>query len=207
LIVIIDTGTANVASIQNMLHRCGVKSVLAKKPEDAYSASKLILPGVGSFDNAMTVLTENRWIEFIQNFVIDERKPILGICLGMQLLTRGSEEGIIPGLNLINADTRRFDEKKMVSSHLIPHMGWNLVSKQKDMGLFDTDDKEERFYFVHSYHVICDNDEDVLTTTNHGYEFVSSFKKGNITGVQFHPEKSHKFGFNFFKKFLAEDFQ
>jgi len=207
LIIIIDTGTGNLASIKNMLHRCGIDSKIAKSPEEASKASSLILPGVGAFDNAMQVLNSKGWTGFIRNSVLDKEIPILGICLGMQLLTRSSEEGTMEGLGVVDADTKRFNETEMIDTRLIPHMGWNLISKKKDEGFFEFENEEERFYFVHSYHVVCDNKDDILTTTNYGYEFVSSFKRGNVTGVQFHPEKSHKFGFNFFKNYFLREGQ
>ena len=129
--------------------------------------------------------------------------PYLGICLGMQLLTKHSEEGKISGLGFVDAVTLLFDKNKMVEKLKIPHMSWNLVNVAKENILFDPS-KELKFYFVHSYHVVCNDEQDVLTTTDYGYNFVSSFCRGNIIGVQFHPEKSHHFGYSFFTKFIKD---
>jgi len=201
-ISVIDYGSGNIGSICNILRKAGANVNVIQSSELVSDATCIILPGVGAFDNAMNQLESGGWIDPLFHYAKIDNKPLLGICLGMQLLTRCSDEGVKSGLGFINADTIRFSVEKMDYQRTIPHMGWNSAHVHKKNVLFNRDDPEERFYFVHSYHVVCDNNEDVLATTNYGYEFVSSFQNGNIIGVQFHPEKSHRFGYQFFKSFV-----
>ena len=202
MIVIIDYGMGNLGSIQNMLKKIGVQAEISSKRHDIESADKLILPGVGAFDAGLKNLDERGLIPVLQNQVIKNKTPILGICLGMQLMTKSSEEGDRPGLGWIDATTVRFKFGKEEQNLKIPHMGWNTVNLKKQITLFRDMFEEPRFYFVHSYHVICNNEENILATTNYGDDFVSAFQKGNIIGVQFHPEKSHKFGMKILKNFV-----
>jgi len=200
LIVIIDYGMGNLGSIQNMLKKVNAHATISSDTKVIASADKLILPGVGSFDTAVTNLNRLELIPLLNERVIDGKTPLLGVCLGMQLLTRRSEEGIMPGLGWINAETIRFrfENEKLK----IPHMGWNTVEIQKkDDPLFRDLSYEARFYFVHSYYVKCNDPSNVLTTTIYGSDFCSSVVKENIRGVQFHPEKSHKFGMKLLKNF------
>lgn len=201
MLVIIDYGLGNIGSIVNMIRKVGYECVVSCEIEKIRNATKIILPGVGAFDSAMKRLSELSLIDVLKEKVIIEKTPIIGICLGMQLMTFNSEEGKIEGLGFINAVTKKFnlDEK-----YKIPHMGWNTVSLKKDSKLFyGMENRENRFYFVHSYYAVCSNPYDVLTTSNYGgIEFVSSFEKENIIGVQFHPEKSHKFGMQLIKNFV-----
>ena len=192
MIVIVNYGLGNLGSIKNMLTKIGSKSIISSKPDAISRADKLILPGVGSFDRGMSNLEKLKLIPVINKKVIEEKTPILGICLGMQLMTKNSQEGKLKGLGWINADTIRFnkDDEKFI----IPHMGWNNIILNKNHSILNNINRNSRFYFVHSYHVVCQNDSDILTTTNYGYDFVSAFQKNNIIGVQFHPEKSHRFG-------------
>ncbi|PLY10473.1 MAG: imidazole glycerol phosphate synthase subunit HisH [Arcobacter sp.] len=199
MIVVIDYGMGNVGSIVNMIKRVGYECIVSSSVDDILNASKLILPGVGSFDNAMKNLQELNLIDPINKQVIENKIPILGICLGMQLLTKGSEEGILEGFSYINGYSNKLDT---ANGLLVPHMGWNLIDIKKINNLYDNDIDEQRFYFVHSFVVSCKDNQDILTTTCYGKEFVSSFQKDNIIGVQFHPEKSHTFGIHFFKNFL-----
>jgi glutamine amidotransferase len=201
-IVIIDYGLGNLGSIRNMLKKIGGEGVISSKISDIQEAEKLILPGVGNFDQGMRNLEILGLLPILEDKVIQERTPILGICLGMQLFAHRSDEGKAKGLGWIDAEVVRFkfDDKGM---HLkIPHMGWNLVRISHRNPLFEQMDPEPRFYFVHSYHVACRNAEEVLTQTFYGYEFASSVKRGNIYGVQFHPEKSHKFGMKLLDNYL-----
>lgn len=200
MIVIIDYGIGNINSILNMLIKIGTEAVVSSDRSVIEKADKLILPGVGAFDYGMSNLKSGGFIELLDSMVVRRKVPVLGICLGMQLMTGKSEEGSLPGLGWIDAETKkfRFDggiEKK------VPHMGWNSVRISRKTDLFPETDEAYRFYFVHSYHVICNNDDDVLATTNYGYDFVSAFQAENIIGVQFHPEKSHKFGMHLLKGF------
>lgn len=201
MIVIIDYNMGNIGSIVNMLKKAGGTAVLSSDPNQIEQAEKLILPGVGAFDVGMQNLAELGFNEILRKKVIEKRTPILGICLGMQLLTERSEEGALPGLGLVNASTVRF--RFDCNSNLrIPHMGWNSVTVRKESPLFYDMYPDPVFYFVHSYHVVCHRAEDVLSTTNYGYDFVSSLHKGNIFGTQFHPEKSRKYGLKLIKNFV-----
>jgi glutamine amidotransferase len=203
MIVIIDYNLGNVNSIANMIKKIGYKCIITSNPHEISQADKIILPGVGAFDYGIQNLKKLNIYNIIIKKVIEEKTPILGICLGMQLLTKGSEEGNLEGLGCINAYTKKFkfEDNKLK----IPHMGWNIVKLQKKSLLFEGMEKQEnRFYFVHSYAVECYEKEDILTTTYYGYEFVSSFEKENIIGCQFHPEKSHKFGMKLFKNFVEK---
>lgn len=200
---IINYGIGNVKSLANILQKVGVNFSVITDPSEIDNCQSLILPGVGSFDAAMERLESGKWIGPLYKFAKIECRPLLGICLGMHLLTKHSEEGKISGLGFVDAVTLLFNKNKMVEKLKIPHMSWNLVNVAKENIFFDPS-KELKFYFVHSYHVVCNDKQDVLTTTDYGYNFVSSFCRGNIIGVQFHPEKSHQFGYSFFTKFIKD---
>ncbi len=200
MVVIIDYGIGNLGSIQNKLYRLGIKSVISSKIDDLEKAEKIILPGVGAFDNGIKNLKNYGLIEILNKLVIKKKVPILGICLGMQLFTNSSEEGVLSGLSWIDAKTKRFNFK---NNHLrVPHVGWNTILNKKDSSLFKDIQKDHRFYFTHSYHVVCENEENVVATTNYGFDFHSVIQKNNILGVQFHPEKSHKEGIKLTKNFV-----
>lgn len=200
-VVIVDYKMGNLFSIKNMLSKLGTTAVVSSSLKDISSAEKLILPGVGAFDTAVSNLRTLDLIPTLNKKVLSEKTPVLGICLGMQLFSKKSEEGKLPGLGWINGETVKFNfgEKSTLK---IPHMGWNAVIPHKKSSIFKNSDDEQRFYFVHSYHVICKDCADVLATTNHGFDFVSALNHKNIYGVQFHPEKSHKFGMRLLRNFL-----
>ncbi len=199
MIVIIDYGMGNIGSILNMLKKIGASGTISSNPDVIRKADKLILPGVGSFDQGMANL-ERLGLVPVLNKKVAAGTPVLGICLGMQLMTKSSEEGKAAGLGWIEARTVRFRHDP--SSKLkVPHMGWNLVTQKKESALLRDMYPEPRFYFVHSYHAVCSDPQDVLTATPYGYEFTSAFQRGNIFGVQFHPEKSHKFGMKLLRNF------
>jgi len=202
LIVIIDYKMGNLGSILNMLKKIGVQSIVSSLPEDILQADKLILPGVGAFDNGMANLKESSLLSVLNEKVLAKKTPILGICLGMQLLTRRSAEGRLEGLGWVEADTVRFRFGKEESTLKIPHMGWNTVMFKTGSVLSSELEDEARFYFVHSFHVVCDREENVAGKTFYGYEFSSAIQNGNIIGVQFHPEKSHKYGLRLLKNFV-----
>lgn len=203
MLVIIDYGMGNLGSVKNMFKKIGVDTTISSDIVDIKKASKLILPGVGAFDNAMNNLKELGLVDIIRAKVITDKTPIMGICLGMQLLTNGSDEGELDGFGFIDAYSYKFDNTRFANSLPIPHMGWNRAKLNKKSKLInEVSECENRFYFVHSYAVSCQESEDVLTTSVYGYDFVSSFEKNNIIGCQFHPEKSHKFGMNLFKNFV-----
>ena len=197
MLVIINYEMGNLMSISNMLKKLGHNSILSNKKKDISNASKLILPGVGAFDQAMKNIKSLGIYDVINDKVINDKTPILGICLGMQLLTKGSEEGIEPGFGWINAKTIRFKN----TSLKVPHMGWNSVSIKKNSPLFDSENKVRRYYFVHSYYVEYDQLDHTLATTYYGDEFSSMLHEENIYGAQFHPEKSHNFGMEILDNF------
>jgi glutamine amidotransferase len=201
MIIVIDYGMGNLGSILNMLKKIGAPAKVSSDLKEIDIADKLILPGVGAFDTAMRQLAEIDMIELLNDKVLNRKTPTLGVCLGMQLLTKGSEEGVLPGLGWIDAETIRFRFDPQQTNLKIPHMGWNTINICREGTLFRELNGESRFYFVHSYHVVCHQPEDVLATTNYGYECVSALQRGNIMGAQFHPEKSHKFGMKLLKNF------
>lgn len=200
MITIIDYGMGNLKSIKNMLKHLGVPSNISGNTDEILEAQKIILPGVGAFDNAMSNINSMGLKEILDRKIIDEKIPVLGICLGMQLLTEKSEEGSIKGLGYIKGKTVKFSFPKKENLK-IPHMGWNTITILKESLLTKDMYGENRFYFVHSYHVVCKDPSDNLCNTFYGYDFISAFSRGNIYGVQFHPEKSHKFGMQILKNF------
>lgn len=196
-IVIIDYGMGNLGSIKNMFLAVGIESVITSNLEIIKKARKLILPGVGAFDNGIENLRKLKLMPILNDLVLQKNVPILGICLGMQLMTEKSEEGELRGLSWIQGETKRFK----VSDLKIPHMGWNNVDIVKKHFLVEGLKKSAQFYFVHSYFVSLANEKDALLKTNYGKKFTSAFQKNNIMGVQFHPEKSHKYGMQLLKNF------
>lgn len=202
MIVVVDYGAGNIGSVLNMIRKVGGQATASAKPEELRSAQKILLPGVGSFDNAMGKLDQLELVQPLQDCAA-AGIPLFGICLGMQLLSYGSEEGVLPGLGLIPGRVRRFQFDADHSMLKIPHMGWNQVSMCKKHPLADGLETEARFYFVHSYHYECENPADELIKTHYGYDFTSGVQRGNIMGVQFHPEKSHRFGMQLFKNFIG----
>jgi glutamine amidotransferase len=201
MITIIDYNTGNLGSIQNILKRIGEDSVITSDKAIVAGASKLILPGVGSFDTGMRNLLELDLVDTLNRKVLEEKIPVLGICLGMQLLSKGSQEGALHGLGWINAETVRFNFIDTIE-YKIPHMGWNFVRQHKESKLFTDMYQEARFYFVHSFFFRANEPADILTSTTYEIEFTSAIEKGNVLGVQFHPEKSHKFGMRLLKNFV-----
>lgn len=203
MIVILDYGMGNPCSILNMIRRVGGQALIASDEKSISSASAIILPGVGSFDNGMQKLHTTGILLHLERRVLQDKVPFLGICLGMQLLFEKSQEGSMEGLGWIHGEVKRFDFTAVGKQGLkVPHMGWNVVQPTNYDSLFKGLEGESRFYFVHSYHAVCANQENALGITDYGYPFVSSVQHENIFGVQFHPEKSHRFGMMLFKNFL-----
>jgi glutamine amidotransferase len=190
---LIDYGAGNVKSVSFALERLGITPVLSNDPDEIKSSDYVIFPGVGHAKTAMEALRKNNLVDLIPAL----KQPVLGVCLGMQLMCRFSEEGNTPGLGIFDVDVIRFNENLKV-----PHMGWNVVSTSRENPLLPDSNEEQRFYFVHSYKVVPDDPAITIGTANHGGEFCAAFQQGNVFGVQFHPEKSHRFGMELMRRFV-----
>lgn len=202
MLAIINYGVGNLNSIKNALSKIGFESEITSRPDDIRKADKIIFPGVGSFDYAVNALSRLGLTEPLHNRVIIDKIPILGICLGMQLMSKRSEEGRLNGFGWIDADTVKFDFTAIEKNLRIPHMGWNHIEVKRSGSILDNLYDEPRFYFVHSYHIKCANSDNILAASNYGYEFTCAIIQDNIIGVQFHPEKSHKFGLQVLNNFV-----
>src|SRR6187402_1504447 len=189
-LIIVDYGVGNLASIKNILKKIGVDSTITSDEATIARADKLILPGVGAFDTCAEKLQRSGLLPILNQKVLDEKVPVLGICVGMQMLTEGSEEGVLPGLGWIKGKIVKFRQERLPATAKIPHMGWTEVHLNKPSRLFKDMYDEPRFYFVHSYHPQLDREEDVMVYADYGYRFAAGMEKDNIMGVQFHPEKS-----------------
>lgn len=206
MIGVVDYGMGNLGSISNMISKMGGKSTIVHTANDLLNCEKLILPGVGSFDTAINNLkTQGLW-DALFEFALEQKKPLLGICLGMQVLCKGSEEGALAGLGWIDAEVIRFNFKAVSEEGRqlnVPHMGWNYVTPvDPAFPLFKNWEPEMRFYFVHSYAAKCSNAGESKGTTNYGYTFDSVIGRQNIMGMQCHPEKSHRYGMLVYKNFI-----
>jgi glutamine amidotransferase len=200
VIAIIDYGMGNLGSIRNMLRRIGVASTITGDADEIASAPKILLPGVGRFDAAMREIEARGLREVLERKALHERVPTLGICLGMQLITRGSEEGNCAGLGWVEGEALRFPPDAGLK---VPHMGWNEVTATRDSALTTGLSDGARFYFVHSYYVTMDRPDDSVLTAEYGVTFTAGIEAGNIYGAQFHPEKSHKFGMQLLTNFAG----
>jgi imidazole glycerol-phosphate synthase subunit HisH len=201
MLVIVDYGVGNLGSIYNMLRRIGVLAKVSSNPDDISAADKLILPGVGAFDYGIGQLRQKGLFDVLNKRIITDGIPILGICLGMQLFAEQSEEGTASGLGWLPAKVIRFRSEEL-GGLKVPHMGWADARVIRPCALFSDMDSDQRFYFVHSYHMVCSDSRHVKCHATHGYEFPAVIQAENVVGVQFHPEKSHRFGMTLLKNFV-----
>lgn len=206
--VVVDYGMGNLGSVMNMFRRIGVNALRSGKPDDVAKATKLVLPGVGAFDRGMEQIRGLGLESVLYDKVVGERTPVLGICLGMQLMAKSSEEGQAAGLGWIDAKVVRFTFASQPGERApkVPHMGWNYVRPAggRQHPLISHMGSDARFYFVHSYYFVCERPEDALLSSRYGgTPFTAAVARGNIVGAQFHPEKSHRFGEVFYKQFAA----
>lgn len=201
MITIIDYGLGNIRAFVNVYERLNIPVSVARSVDDLESVKRLILPGVGAFDHAMTALNRSGMRDALDRLVLDNRVPVLGICVGMQILANTSDEGELHGLGWVNGTVRKFGSSAASPFLPLPHMGWNNVEPHHDSSLFSALDRDSSFYFLHSYYFECSNHEDAIATTEYGIRFSSAIHIDNIYGVQFHPEKSHHWGIQLLKNF------
>jgi glutamine amidotransferase len=201
MITIINYGLGNVQAFANLYKRLNIPVGVAACAADLDGATKLILPGVGAFDHAMELLDGSGMREAVDDLVLKQRVPVLGVCVGMQILAGSSDEGKLAGLGWIDARVRRFDETTLPRPARLPHMGWNDVVPNSGAKLFAGLERDSRFYFLHSYYFDCVSNDNVLATSEYGIAFGSAVRSQNIYGVQFHPEKSHDYGVRLLKNF------
>ncbi|UEQ78725.1 imidazole glycerol phosphate synthase subunit HisH [Chryseobacterium arthrosphaerae] len=194
MITLIDYGVGNINAFVNVYKRVDVPVKIAKTKEDLEGAQKLILPGVGHFDHAMTQLNNSGMRDKLDDLVLNHKVPVIGICVGMQMMANNSDEGNMEGLKWIDATVKKFDESKINQVTRLPHMGWNDVKPIKDIELFKGLEDNSIFYFLHTYYFQCNNAEDIMAVTEYGGEFASAAHHENKYGIQFHPEKSHHYG-------------
>lgn len=202
MITIVDYGLGNLGSVQNMLTKLGEKSVITSDSNVISNASKLILPGVGSFDTGINKIRELGLESVLNQMALNKKIPVLGICLGAQLMTNSSEEGVEKGLGWFDAETKKFNHSEQMEKWPLPNIGWRDIKNNKDYFLLDGIQRQPRFYFVHSY-VLTPNDDSIISlSSDYGYNFACGLHKDNLHCVQFHPEKSHSFGFKFMNNFI-----
>lgn len=201
MIGIIDYGLGNIKAFANVYKNLNIQVAVVKRTEQLWSVDKIILPGVGSFDFAMESLLKSGLKEKLDDMVLIRHTPVMGICVGMQMLTNSSEEGKLPGLGWIDAEVRKFDFTAHLNGTRIPHMGWNDVRPVTGNLLFKNLESVSKFYFLHSYYVQCNNPQDTIAVSDYGGEFSSAINSKNIYGIQFHPEKSHSWGIQLLKNF------
>jgi len=194
MVTLIDYGVGNIFAFQNVYKRLNIATKIAKKWQDLVNAEKLILPGVGSFDYAMSQLNASGMRDILDELVIKEKVPVIGICVGMQMMGNRSDEGKLQGLKWIDADILKFDEILIKHRTKLPHMGWNDVTPVVENSLFTGLEKDAIFYFLHSYYFKCNNPSHIIAISDYGISFSSAVNYKNIYGIQFHPEKSHQYG-------------
>ncbi|BFP41094.1 imidazole glycerol phosphate synthase subunit HisH [Flavobacteriaceae bacterium GF1] len=201
MIKIVNYGSGNIQAILNIYKQLDIECIVADNPTQLAGATKLILPGVGAFDETMQELLDSGFQAELNRLVLENKIPVLGVCVGMQILGNRSDEGKLPGLGFIDGEIKKFDSKIFIQKPHLPHLGWNSIQPSKEHSIFDNIDFEQGFYFLHTYYFSCNSKEDILASTEYGIEFSSAVNHGNIFGMQFHPEKSHNNGVQVFKNF------
>jgi len=204
MITIIDYGSGNIRAIANIYEKLNIPYKIATRPEEIIRATKLILPGVGAFDETISKLDEIGFRDVLDNEVLQNKVPIIGICVGMQILAETSEEGILKGLGYIKGHVKKIDVSMLNSKPKLPHLGWNSIEINKKHAILNNIDPQRGFYFLHSYYFECSDVNDILTTTEYGNSFSSSVCHNNVYGFQFHPEKSHSNGVNLLYNFAKQ---
>jgi len=202
MVVVVNYGMGNLRSVMHKLGKIGVQATLTSDPEEIKKADKIILPGVGAFGAGMQNLKTYNLGDILNQKVLADKTPVMGICLGMELFARKSDEGSAEGLGWIDAEVKRFDFKGEHPGLCIPHVGWNTMIFKKESILLKNIDPSQRFYFTHSYHLHCNDPADIVAVTHYGYDFVSAVEHENVYGIQFHPEKSHRLGLHLVKNFV-----
>ncbi|GAB1474499.1 imidazole glycerol phosphate synthase subunit HisH [Bacteroidota bacterium] len=201
MITIVDYGLGNIKAFVNVYERLNIPIKIAKTKYDLNDASKIIIPGVGAFDYAMEQLNKSGMRDELENKVIRDKVPVIGICVGMQILAKSSEEGKLPGLGWVDGKVLKFDINNIPYKTRLPHMGWNNINPIAESTLLNGFNNESRFYFLHSYYFVCNNQQDIISTTQYGIDFSSAINHNNIFGIQFHPEKSHSNGVSLLNNF------
>lgn len=203
MVGIIDYGVGNISAFRNIYKQLNIPVKIVSKETDLTDVEKIILPGVGHFDYAMTRFHDSGMVEKINQMVIHENTPVVGICVGMQMMAKRSDEGILPGLGWIDAEVKKFDSSLTVGQTKLPlpHMGWNDIRSERTTPILTGLENDAQFYFLHSYYFVCNDENDRIASTNYGADFTCAANHKNVYGVQFHPEKSHKYGIQLLKNF------
>jgi glutamine amidotransferase len=201
MIGIIDYGLGNIKAFENIFRKLNIPVKILNKSVDFKDVTKLILPGVGAFDHAMNTFNKSGMREIAEDMVLNQKVPVIGICVGMQMLAHSSDEGKLKGLGWIEGEVKKFDESKISFSTHLPHMGWNDIKVTKENRVFFDFPSDPKFYFLHSYYFFCNDEKDSIATSEYGVEFTCAVNNNSVFGVQFHPEKSHNYGIKLLENF------